>query len=302
MNREEMLQQLASHHGKKWDVVIIGGGATGLGCAVDAASRGYKTLLLEKYDFAKGTSSKATKLAHGGVRYLQQGQIRLVKEALKERGYLFRNAPHLVHNLILNIPVYSIFQKLTYYIGLSLYDFLAGELSFGASRWLNKKELLSSVDTVKSGKLKGGVSYHDGQFDDARLAIELMLTAADHHATLLNYAEVVDFKKDEKGNLTGLTLNDTISNTMIEVNAKSIINATGVFADHILQMDEPGRSPSIVASQGSHIIVDQKFLPGKEGLMIPKTSDGRVLFVIPWYNKCLIGTTDQKVDTISVEP
>ncbi len=302
MTRVEMLEAVASHDQKKWDVVIIGGGATGLGCAVDAASRGYKTLLLEKYDFAKGTSSKATKLVHGGVRYLKQGHFKLVKEALKERGYLFKNAPHLVKNLTLNIPVYSLFQKFYYYIGLYLYDLLSGSYSFGSSQMLSKKHMIHDIPNIKPEKLKGAISYQDGQFDDTRLAVELMRTSADHGGVLLNYAEVVALNKDEKGKIIGLRFYDSINDKTIEVSAKSFINATGVFVDNILQMDEPGKTPTVVASQGSHIVVDKKFLPGKQALMIPKTSDGRVLFAIPWHDKCLIGTTDNEVDEISIDP
>jgi glycerol-3-phosphate dehydrogenase len=300
--RNEMLSNIAKYHDKKWDVVIIGGGATGLGCAVDAATRGYKTLLLEKFDFAKGTSSKSTKLVHGGVRYLKQGHYKLVSEALRERGYLFKNAPHLVKNLTFDIPVYSIYKKWVYYIGLSLYDFLSGTYSFGASRSLNKKNILQDIPTLKTKHLKGGISYQDGQFDDARLAVELMLTSADHGGTLLNYAEVTGFLKDERGKIKGLRFTDTLNNEVHEIAGKIFINATGVFVDSILQMDEPGKTATVVASQGSHIVVDKKFLPGNQALMIPKTSDGRVLFAIPWHNKCLIGTTDNQVDGIGIEP
>jgi glycerol-3-phosphate dehydrogenase len=297
-----MLEEIAHHGTKKWDVIIIGGGATGLGCAVDAASRGYRTLLLEKFDYSKGTSSKATKLVHGGVRYLKQGHYKLVMEALKERGYLFKNAPHLVKNLTFNIPVYSFFERIYYYIGLYMYDFLSGRYSFGASRSLSKKELTKLIPNIKQEKLNGGISYQDGQFDDSRLAIELMRTCIDHGGATLNYAEVTGFIKNEKGEITGCEFHDTINNEKILVNGKAFINATGVFVDNILQLDEPGKPATVVASQGSHIIVDKKFLSGTQALMIPKTSDGRVLFFIPWHDKCLIGTTDNKVDSISIEP
>jgi len=302
MNRSEMLTQVENHSKKKWDVVIIGGGATGLGCAVDAASRGYKTLLLEKYDFAKGTSSKATKLVHGGVRYLKQGHFKLVTEALRERGYLFKNAPHLVKNLTFDIPVYSIFQKWMYHAGLSLYDFLSGRYSFGTSHSISKKKILKHIPSLKHEKLKGGITYQDGQFDDSRLAIELALTCVDNGGTVINYAGVTQLLKDEKGKINGLHFHDSINNKTYEIQGKIFINATGVFTDEILQMDEPGKKPTVVASQGSHIVVDKKFLPGTNALMIPKTSDGRVLFAIPWHDKCLIGTTDHPVENISIEP
>ncbi len=297
-----MLSMIGAHDKKKWDVVIIGGGATGLGCAVDAASRGYKTLLLEKYDFAKGTSSKATKLVHGGVRYLKQGHFKLVTEALKERGYLFKNAPHLIVNLTFNIPVYSIFEKIYYYIGLFIYEFLSASLSFGHSKWLSKKRMIADIPTIRSKKINGGISYQDGQFDDARLAVELMLTAVDHNATVINYTEVTGLNKNEEGKITGLQCTDTITGTKMHILAKTVINATGVFVDSILKMDEPSTPPTVVASQGSHVVVDKKFLPGKKALMIPKTSDGRVLFAIPWYGKCLLGTTDNRVDKIEIDP
>lgn len=302
VTRSKILEDIAHHGTKKWDVIIIGGGATGLGCAVDASSRGYKTLLLEKYDYSKGTSSKATKLVHGGVRYLKQGHFKLVIEALKERGYLFKNAPHLVKNLTFNIPVYSFFEKMKYYIGLYLYDFLSGHYSFGASRSLSKKEIIHAIPGIKKNNLSGGISYQDGQFDDSRLAIELMRTCTDHGGSTLNYAEVTGFIKDEKGKITGCEFIDTVNNEKIVVNGKVFINATGVFVDNILQIDEPGKKQTVVASQGSHIIVDKKFLPGNQALMIPETSDGRVLFFIPWHNKCLIGTTDNKVESINIEP
>jgi len=297
-----MLEDIAHHGTKKWDVVIIGGGATGLGCAVDAASRGYKILLLEKFDYSKGTSSKATKLVHGGVRYLKQGHYKLVREALKERGYLFKNAPHLVRNLTFNIPVYSFFQNVFYYIGLSVYDFLSGNYSLGSSRTLSKKEMINIIPGIKESGLNGGISYQDGQFDDSRLAIELMRTCIDHSGVTINYADVTGFTKNDKGQITGCEFHDTINDEKISVNGKVFINATGVFVDNVLQMDEPGKPATVVASQGSHIIVDKKFLTGTQALMIPKTSDGRVLFFIPWHDKCLIGTTDNKVDSISIEP
>ncbi len=302
MNREAMLKTVTNHGNKKWDVVIIGGGATGLGCAVDAATRGYRTLLLEKFDFAKGTSSKSTKLIHGGVRYLKQGHIKLVKEALKERGYLFKNAPHLIKNLTLNIPAYSFFQRLYYYLGLSTYDSLSRELSFGPCRWLSKKQIEKEIPTIQKHGLKGGISFQDGQFDDTRLAVELMRTAADHNAVILNYTEVISFTKNDKNRITGLVFKDSLTGNSATVLAKSVINATGVFADDILQLDEPGKKPTVVASQGSHIVVDKKFLPGHEGLMIPKTADGRVLFALPWHDRCIIGTTDNPVKEIQVDP
>jgi glycerol-3-phosphate dehydrogenase len=225
----------------------------------------------------------------------------MVIEALKERGYLFKNAPHLVKNLTFNIPVYSFLDKIIYFIGLYIYEFLAGKYSFGPSRLLSKNHILQDIPTLNPMGLAGGIAYQDGQFDDSRLAIELMKTSADHGGVLINYAEVQSFKKDDKGNIVGLNFFDSINKKSFEVEAKTVINATGVFADDILQIDEPGKKQTVVASQGSHIIVDKKFLPGTQALMIPKTSDSRVLFAIPWHNTCLIGTTDLPVNNIDID-
>lgn len=294
-----MIQQLQSR--PEWDICIIGGGATGLGAAVDAASRGFKTLLFEKYDFGKGTSSRSTKLVHGGVRYLQQGNIKLVMEALKERGLLLHNAPHLVHNQKFVVPNYKWWEKPFYGIGLKIYDWMAGSLGLGPSELVSKEEILALAPTLEPEDLAGGVVYHDGQFDDARLAIDLAKTAAYYNATLLNYAAVTGLlKKDHK--ITGVTVSDTISGHNYTVNAKVVINATGVFTDHIMQLDDAAHEPIITASQGIHIVVDKEFLPGDTAIMIPRTDDGRVLFAVPWHNKVVLGTTDTGIDTITEEP
>lgn len=299
MKRDELIKQYLSH--KKWDIIVIGGGATGLGCAVDAATRGYKVLVLEKYDFASSTSSKSTKLIHGGVRYLKQGNIKLVTEALKERGILQKNAPHLVKNLKLYIPTYHFFEKLYYYFGLYIYDFLANQLSFGKSKWVGNKKTISLFSNLKKEKLNGSISFHDGQFDDARLAINLMQTVYNHNGAALNYCEVTELLKvDDK--ISGVRLRDSITNSIYELQSKVVINASGVFSDSIINMDNPRIPKSIIPSQGTHIVVDQKFLNGKDGIMIPKTSDGRVLFLLPWHNKCIIGTTDVQVEKISINP
>lgn len=294
-----MIQQLQSQ--PEWDICIIGGGATGLGAAVDAASRGFKTILFEKYDFGKGTSSRSTKLVHGGVRYLQQGNIKLVMEALKERGLLLHNAPHLVHNQKFVVPNYKWWEKPFYGIGLKIYDWMAGSLGLGPSELLSKEEILALVPTLEPEDLMGGVVYHDGQFDDARLAIDLAKTAAYYNAVLLNYAAVNGLLKKEN-KIIGVTVNDTISGNDYTIHAKVVINATGVFTDQIMQLDDAAHEPIITASQGIHIVVDKEFLPGDTAIMIPRTDDGRVLFAVPWHDKIVLGTTDTAIDTISEEP
>jgi glycerol-3-phosphate dehydrogenase len=286
---------------KSWDVIIIGGGATGLGTAVDAASRGYKTLLLEQSDFAKGTSSRSTKLVHGGVRYLAQGDIALVYEALHERGLLLRNAPHLVKDQEFIIPCYSWFSKMKYLIGLKLYDLLAGKSGFKHSSLLSADKVLGAIPGLKRGALSGGISYSDGQFDDARLALNLAQTASEYGGVLLNYMKVTGLSKNN-GQVEGLSAIDMESGKAYQLRAKVIVNATGVFVDDILKMDTPAGRPIVRPSQGAHIVLEQSFLQGDSALMIPKTSDGRVLFAVPWHGKVLVGTTDTPLDEHSLEP
>lgn len=299
MNRSSMLNTLSSTI--LWDICIIGGGATGLGIAVDAASRGYKTILLEKYDFAKGTSSRSTKLVHGGVRYLQQGNIKLVMEALKERGLLKKNAPHIVKNQSFVIPNYKWWEHPFYGIGLKVYDWMAGSLGLGPSRFLSKEETLELTPTLDPEGLKGGVLYHDGQFDDARLAIHLAMTAADHGATLINYCSVNNLLKTD-GKVAGVLAFDTINQKPYEIKAKAVINATGVFTDQVLKMDDANAESIISPSQGIHLVFDKAFLPSDTAIMIPKTDDGRVLFAVPWHNRIIVGTTDTPVSSASAEP
>lgn len=299
MNREWGLQQLVEI--KEWDIMIIGGGATGLGAAVDAASRGYKTLLIEQFDFGKGTSSRSTKLVHGGVRYLAQGNIKLVMEALRERGYLLKNAAHLTTVSSFVVPAYSWYDKWFYGIGLKIYDILSGKLSIGKTALLNKKQTLQQLPGISSAKLKGGILYYDGQFDDARLATELAITASAHGATMLNYCKANALLKTDK-KITGVVVEDTITQKTYEVKAKVVINATGVFTDAVLQMDEPEEDKMVAPSQGIHLVVDNHFFPGNSAMMIPKTDDGRVLFAVPWHNKVVLGTTDTPVNEISFEP
>ncbi|MES2850714.1 MAG: glycerol-3-phosphate dehydrogenase/oxidase [Bacteroidota bacterium] len=299
MNRDFSIQQIQTT--SQWDIIIIGGGATGLGCAVDAANRGYKTLLLEKYDFAKGTSSRATKLVHGGVRYLAQGNIRLVREALQERGRLLKNAPHVCHRLAFVVPFYNNFQKWYYWFGLWLYEFLSGKLSLGKTKFLSKKGTLRNLPGLAADNLTGGVLYFDGQFDDSRLAINLAQTATEQGATVINYFGVTGFTKENE-KIKGVIAKDELNGHTFSLNAKVIINATGVFADELLQMAEGYKEQTITPSQGIHLVVDKKFFAGIAGLMVPKTDDGRVLFAIPWHDKLLLGTTDTPVEKISTEP
>jgi glycerol-3-phosphate dehydrogenase len=284
-----------------WDCLVIGGGATGLGTAVDAASRGLKTLLVEKFDFAKGTSSRATKLAHGGVRYLEQGNISLVREALSERGRMLKNAPHLVHPLKFIIPAYKRLDFPFYGVGLKIYDLLAGKLSLGPTKLLGKAETIRHLPTVQQNELKGAILYLDGQFDDARLAITLALTLADLGGFAANYVEAVGFTKTN-GKLSGAILRDRESGNEYEVSARVIVNATGVFVDSIRHLDDAASGKMLAVSQGSHLVVAKHFLPGTSALMVPKTSDGRVLFGIPWHDRVIIGTTDGEVPEPSEEP
>lgn len=285
-----------------WDIVIIGGGATGLGTAVDAASRGYRTLLLEQSDFAKGTSSRSTKLVHGGVRYLANGDIALVYEALHERSLLFKNAAHLVHQQDFIIPCYSWFTKYKYLIGLKIYDLLAGKTDFKKSVFLSKEKVQQAIPGLQLKGLIGGICYTDGQFDDARLAINLAQTAVKHQGVLINYVQVTGLIKDPAGKVSGLELKDLESGKNYQVNSKVVVNATGVFVDDILKMDEPNGLPLVRPSQGAHIVLDQSFLNSNSALMIPKTSDGRVLFAVPWHGKVLVGTTDTPLQTKEIEP
>jgi len=300
MDRNEMLKRLKEV--KEWDIIVIGGGASGLGTALDSASRGFKTLLLEQNDFAKGTSSRSTKLVHGGVRYLQQGDISLVLEALRERGLMLQNAPHLVRNQSFIIPNYEWWGGPFYTIGLKMYDMMAGKLGLGPSKSLTLEETVDSIPTLVRDGLRGGVIYHDGQFDDARMAISLALTCVDYGGTVLNYMEVVGLSKDKEDLIEGVEVRDVENNTNYNLKAKTVINATGVWADRIMQMDEPHAKDMIRPSQGVHLVLDKSFLQSKHAIMIPHTSDGRVLFAVPWHNRVIVGTTDTLVSEASLEP
>jgi glycerol-3-phosphate dehydrogenase len=301
MKRSEMLSSVKKR-GNAWDFVVIGGGATGVGCAVDAASRGFSVLLLEQSDFGKGTSSRSTKLVHGGVRYLANGDISLVREALKERGILLKNAPHLVKKAAFVVPVYSFWDKFFYGSGLKIYNFLSGKYGFGKSRILSKKETLKSLPNVKSENLAGGIVYFDGQFDDARLLIDLIKTGTENGAIFLNYAKVFGFTKAENGKIAGVDFQDEISGEIFSAKAEMVINATGAFCDSVRALSDAKAQRLVEISQGVHLVFDKKFLPAENALMIPKTSDGRVLFVIPWHDKILTGTTDTPVEKAELEP
>ena len=297
-----MIEKLRAHDGQEWDIVVIGGGASGLGAALDAASRGYKTLLLEKVDFAKGTSSRSTKLIHGGVRYLAQGDISLVYEALHERGLLMRNAPHLVSNQSFVIPNYDWWEMPYYTIGLKIYDYMAGKLGLGPSESISKEETIEKIPNLKTEGLRGGVIYQDGQFDDSRLAVNLAQTVAEQGGVVINHFAVKALTKSEEGLISGVVGEDSETGEEFRISAKAVINATGVFVDDILKMDEPNSRKTIVPSQGVHLVLDKEFLPGESAILIPKTDDGRVLFAVPWCGKVVLGTTDTLVDTPSIEP
>jgi glycerol-3-phosphate dehydrogenase len=300
MNRDEQLEKLKQN--QIWDIIIIGGGANGLGVAVDAASRGFKTILLEAVDFAKGTSSRSTKLAHGGVRYLEQGNLSLVIEALKERGLIEKNAGHLVKNESFIIPNYNWWGGYFYTIGLKFYDLLAGKLSLGSSKYLSKEKTLELIPSLEQSGLQSGVVYHDGQFDDSRLAINLAQTALEKGACVLNHFKVVQLIKDDKNQVTGVIASDQESREEYTIKGKAVINATGVFTNAIMKMNDAVYKKYIVPSQGIHLVFDKSFLPGGHALMIPKTSDGRVLFAVPWHDKIVVGTTDTLVKKSDLEP
>ncbi|MFT4112055.1 glycerol-3-phosphate dehydrogenase/oxidase [Silvibacterium sp.] len=301
MNRNEMLAAIRERK-EPWDIIIIGGGATGAGVAVDAASRGFSVLLLEREDFGKGTSSRSTKLVHGGVRYLEQGNVSLVMEALKERGILRQNAPHLVHDLPFVVPNYSWWEAPFYGIGLKIYDLLAGKYGFGRSRLLSREDTLATLPNLREDGLRGGVVYHDGQFDDARLLIHLIRTAVDHGAVALNYAPVIELRKGEEGFIDGVIAEDRETGERINLSAKVVVNATGIFTDEVRRMADASAAEMVTPSQGIHLVLDRSFLRGDTAIMVPHTSDGRVMFAIPWHEHTVLGTTDTPIEKPSYEP
>lgn len=300
MNRDEMIKEV-ERFGGYWDCLVVGGGATGLGVGVDASARGYKTLLLEQHDFSKATSSRSTKLVHGGVRYLRQGNITLVLEALHERGLLIQNAPHLVSNQAFVVPNYEWWDGPFYGVGMKVYDLMAGKLGLGPSKWLSVDDTVERIPTIETKGLRGGVVYYDGQFDDSRLAVNLSQTMVKHGGTALNYCKVIGLIKSSDM-VQGVIAKDMESGAEFEIHARVVINATGVFTDELLHMDEPQACNIVSPSQGVHVVLDKEFLPGDSAIMVPQTSDGRVLFAVPWHGKVVVGTTDTPVDAPSLEP
>jgi glycerol-3-phosphate dehydrogenase len=298
LNREAMLARLA---GEPFDILVVGGGATGLGCAVDAAARGYRTALVEANDFAAATSSRSTKLVHGGVRYLQEGDIRLVREALRERTSLLRNAPSIVHDLAFLTPAYRWWETPYYFTGLTLYDILAGRSEFGRSRHVSRDRTLQRMPWLRRERLQGSVEYHDGQFDDARLAIALARTAADWGAALANYTRAIAFVRDGS-KLGGATVRDEESGSTFDIRATVTIDAAGIFSDEIRRLDDPAATAILAHSRGTHILVSRDAMPGTDALLVPKTDDGRVIFAIPWHERVLIGTTDVPVNGSVLDP
>ena len=301
MKREESLKLLADE-GRVWDMVIIGGGATGLGCAVDAVLRGYSVALFEQDDFAKGTSSRSTKLVHGGVRYLQHGDVALVFEALRERGRMKANAPHLVKDQAFVISNYRWRDNFLYFCGLAFCDLLSLGFGYGRSRFISAAKTARCLPVSVKRGLKGGIVYHDGQFDDSRMAVNLAQTCAEHGGCLLNHAPVEEIMHDEKGRVCGVRMTDSETGRRYRVRARSVVNAAGVFVDRVMAMDQPGHAPLVRPSQGVHLVLDKRFLQSDYAIMVPKTSDGRVLFAVPWHDKVVVGTTDILRETPEEEP
>jgi len=300
LNRDGVLDEIRSAE-QPWDILIIGGGATGMGTALDAASRGYRTLLLEQHDFGKGTSSRSTKLVHGGVRYLRQGDVSMVLEALKERGLMLQNAPHLVRNQSFIIPAYDWWEGPFYTVGLKMYDVMAGKMGLGPSSHISREETMKALPNIEKEGLKGGIIYHDGQFDDARMLISMAQTCQEYGGQVINYLKVKGIIK-ENNLVSGVEASDEESGEEFLIRAKVVINATGVFADEILKMDMPGAADMIRPSQGIHLVLGEEFLKGHHAIMVPHTSDDRVLFAVPWYNRVVLGTTDTLIDKATLEP
>lgn len=301
MKRENQIMTI-SDTTIEWDVLVVGGGATGIGIALDAASRGFKTVLLEQSDFTKATSSRSTKLVHGGVRYLAQGDVFLVIDALHERGFMRKSAPHLVKDQRFIIGAYRWWEKVFYTVGLTMYDILAGRRSFGRSLPMRKKNVIRDIPGISEKGLRGGVVYHDGQFDDSRMGINLLQTAVEQGATVANYMKVTALIKNEEGQIVGAEAIDELSGQVYKIKARAVINATGIFVDDLMQMDAPEKEKIVRPSQGVHLVVDKSFLGGDTAIMIPKTSDGRVMFGVPWHDKVVLGTTDTPMNEFVLEP
>lgn len=301
LNRASSLQRLKTQS-EPWDLLVIGGGATGVGVALDAATRGLSVALAEQADFGKGTSSRSTKLVHGGVRYLKQGNITLVRDALRERTRLRNNAPHVVHDLPFLIPCHNLWERFFYGVGLKIYDFLATRNSFGRSHGVSLEESCRLVPALRRDVARGGVVYHDGQFDDTRLLLDMARTASDHGACLANYLPVTGLSHDVDGKLTGVEATDQETHEKLSIPAKCVINAAGPFCDAVRQLDDPASQDLVAASQGVHLVLPRRFFPGETALIVPKTSDGRVIFIIPWHDHILVGTTDTPIDRATLEP
>ncbi|HEY8231505.1 MAG TPA: glycerol-3-phosphate dehydrogenase/oxidase [Vicinamibacteria bacterium] len=301
MNRDEMLSQVVTRD-RPWDVIVVGGGATGVGVAIDAASRGYEVLLLEQSDFGKGTSSRSTKLVHGGVRYLEQGNVALVMEALRERGLLRQNAPHLVSNLAFVVPNYEWWEAPFYGIGLKVYNALAGKYGFGSSEILSREETLARLPTIRTEGLRGGVVYFDGQFDDARLLVNMVATACEQGGALLNYAPVTALLRGDDGFVDGVRGRDLESGREFDARARIVVNAAGPFCDAVRRLADPDVAPMISPSQGIHLVFAGDFLSSRSAIMVPHTPDGRVMFAIPWHGHTVVGTTDTAVESPVLEP
>jgi glycerol-3-phosphate dehydrogenase len=294
---------------RQYDIAIVGGGATGLGLALDAAARGFSVVLVESHDFAQGTSSRSTKLVHGGVRYLAQGNIGLVLEALHERSTLLGNAPHLAQPLAFVVPSYKWWESPFYGIGLTLYDALAGKAGLGHTEYLGRAQTLALLPAAQAQGLKGGIKYWDGQFNDARLALALARTAALRGALLVNYCRAADLLYDS-GKVAGLVCEDALTGQRYRIQSRCVVNAAGVWVDELRQKDGAANSadgrrltlPMVAPSQGVHLVVDPEFLGGQTALMVPRTSDGRVLFAVPWLGKVILGTTDTPRHDLAREP
>ena len=301
MNREDAIHRLRQRS-TPWDIVVIGGGATGIGVALDAASRGLDVLLVEQSDFGKGTSSRSTKLVHGGVRYLKQGNIRLVRDALRERALLRDNAPHLVHDMQFLIPCRNLWQRFFYGFGLKLYDFFAAGNNFGRSHGVSTDAAMQAVPALRRERLRGGVVYHDGQFDDARLLLNMAKTAHDQGACLLNYMAVTDLTKDDNGSINGVTAVDQETGETLQIKTRCVINAAGPFCDNIRKLNDANSETMLVHSQGVHLVLPRTFFPGDTAMIVPKTPDGRVIFIIPWHDRAIVGTTDTPIPDAVPEP
>jgi glycerol-3-phosphate dehydrogenase len=301
MDRARLLEG-ARARSRAFDLIVIGGGATGAGIALDAACRGLDVVLLERGDFGAGTSSRSTKIIHGGVRYLPQGHFPLIREALRERAVLMRNAPHLVRRLPFVIPAESHFERGLYFAGLKLYDMLAGAARIERSVYLDRDEAIAAAPCLANSRILGGIRYVDAQFDDARLIICIVRTAARFGATPLNYCEVTGLDKGVDGHIRGVGVIDRESNETFELAGRIVINATGPYTDGVLRMDHADSPPGIISSQGAHLVVAAKFLPGNNALLMPRTPDKRIMFAIPWHGHVLLGTTDTALAAPMADP